>query len=275
VFVYLCPVYIHNHKDHLGKFDEKADDGYLLGYSKFPRPSDNDVPFIEPYECPEPVVLETKVSSDQNGQTDQNDHNDQNDQSIQNDEILNDDHSENSNHTNDEQIIDNLPNTKDTQIFEHSSSPRVEDTSVQDTIPILNPPLPSPSIVTPAPQNRWSQDKHIELVNIIVKTPMVPPNKLGHDLNGKAVNKTQYIGIPPYCCQENFQVPKRKSTSGACQLLGDKLVCWSAKKQQSIAMSSAEAEYVPESVPQFSTMAIIVEKTKKTVKIKGVFIPLA
>ncbi|GKC93843.1 retrovirus-related pol polyprotein from transposon TNT 1-94 [Tanacetum coccineum] len=26
-------VYIHNHKDHLGKFDEKADDGYLLRYS--------------------------------------------------------------------------------------------------------------------------------------------------------------------------------------------------------------------------------------------------
>ncbi|GJT27110.1 hypothetical protein Tco_0907385 [Tanacetum coccineum] len=126
--------YIHNHKDHLGKFDEKADDGYLLGYSlvskafrvfnirrqqtketyhitfdesldaiKFSKPSvdniniaeneryppneylhhyepsqryqtnSNDVSFIEPYECPEPVVLETKVSSDQNGQTDQND----------------------------------------------------------------------------------------------------------------------------------------------------------------------------------------------------------
>ncbi|GKC41897.1 retrovirus-related pol polyprotein from transposon TNT 1-94 [Tanacetum coccineum] len=31
---------------------------------------------------------------------------------------------------------------------------------------------------------------------------------------------------------------------GACQLLGGKLVCWSAKKQQSVAMSSAEAEYV-------------------------------
>ncbi|GJX17164.1 retrovirus-related pol polyprotein from transposon TNT 1-94 [Tanacetum coccineum] len=28
-----CPVYIHNHKDHLGKFDEKADDGFFLGYS--------------------------------------------------------------------------------------------------------------------------------------------------------------------------------------------------------------------------------------------------
>ncbi|GKC37452.1 putative reverse transcriptase domain-containing protein [Tanacetum coccineum] len=36
----------------------------------------------------------------------------------------------------------------------------------------------------------------------------------------------------------------RKSTSGGCQILGGKLVCWSAKKQSSVAMSSAEAEYV-------------------------------
>nr|GFA13981.1 retrovirus-related Pol polyprotein from transposon TNT 1-94 [Tanacetum cinerariifolium] len=36
----------------------------------------------------------------------------------------------------------------------------------------------------------------------------------------------------------------KKSTSGACQLLGGKLVCWSAKKQPSVAMSLAEAEYV-------------------------------
>ncbi|GJZ02674.1 retrovirus-related pol polyprotein from transposon TNT 1-94 [Tanacetum coccineum] len=206
---------------HLGKFDEKADDGYLLGYSlvskvfrvfntrrqqtkktyhitfnespdaiKFSKfavdniniakneryPPDeylhpyepsqryqtnsNDVSFIEPYECPELVVLETEVSFDQNGQTNQND------QYVQNDEILNDDHSEHSNHTNDEQIIDKLSNTKDIQISEHSSSPRVKDTSVQNTIPIPNPPLPIPLVVTPAPQDRWSQDNHIELVNI-------------------------------------------------------------------------------------------------------------
>ncbi|GJV50128.1 retrovirus-related pol polyprotein from transposon TNT 1-94 [Tanacetum coccineum] len=30
--VFRCPVFIHNHKDHLGKFDAKADDGYFLGY---------------------------------------------------------------------------------------------------------------------------------------------------------------------------------------------------------------------------------------------------
>ncbi|GJS55658.1 retrovirus-related pol polyprotein from transposon TNT 1-94 [Tanacetum coccineum] len=31
--VFGCPVHIHNHRDHLGKFDEKADDGFFLGYS--------------------------------------------------------------------------------------------------------------------------------------------------------------------------------------------------------------------------------------------------
>ncbi|GKF41624.1 hypothetical protein Tco_0124966, partial [Tanacetum coccineum] len=36
----------------------------------------------------------------------------------------------------------------------------------------------------------------------------------------------------------------RKSTSGGCQILGGKLVCWSTKKQSSMAMSSVEAEYV-------------------------------
>ncbi|GJU72137.1 retrovirus-related pol polyprotein from transposon TNT 1-94 [Tanacetum coccineum] len=31
--VFRCTVFIHNHKDHLGKFDAKADDGYFLRYS--------------------------------------------------------------------------------------------------------------------------------------------------------------------------------------------------------------------------------------------------
>ncbi|GKD16106.1 hypothetical protein Tco_1205264 [Tanacetum coccineum] len=135
---------------------------------------------------------------------------------------------------------------------------------------------------------------------------MVPPNNLGPDLNGKAVNETQYrcmIGSLMYltasrldiqfssCLYARYQANHkkshliainrifrylngtpslglwylkclgfdlkgyfnsdyagcnmdRKSTLGACQLLGGKLVCWSAKKQKSIAMSSAEAEYV-------------------------------
>ncbi|GJW39955.1 retrovirus-related pol polyprotein from transposon TNT 1-94 [Tanacetum coccineum] len=54
----------------------------------------------------------------------------------------------------------------------------------------------------------------------------------------------QSKGITSKCYEKNPQVPKRKSTSNACQILGGKLVCWSAKKQQSVAMSSAKAEYV-------------------------------
>nr|GEW10226.1 retrovirus-related Pol polyprotein from transposon TNT 1-94 [Tanacetum cinerariifolium] len=30
--VFRCPVFTHNHKDHLGKFNAKVDDGYFLGY---------------------------------------------------------------------------------------------------------------------------------------------------------------------------------------------------------------------------------------------------
>nr|GFA14117.1 integrase, catalytic region, zinc finger, CCHC-type, peptidase aspartic, catalytic [Tanacetum cinerariifolium] len=39
-------------------------------------------------------------------------------------------------------------------------------------------------------------------------------------------------------------IDSRKSTSGGIQFLGDKLVSWMSKKQNCIAMSSAEAEYV-------------------------------
>ncbi|PKA54370.1 Retrovirus-related Pol polyprotein from transposon TNT 1-94 [Apostasia shenzhenica] len=36
----------------------------------------------------------------------------------------------------------------------------------------------------------------------------------------------------------------RKSTSGTCQFFGNALVSWSSRKQNSIALSTAEAEYV-------------------------------
>ncbi|GJZ40891.1 hypothetical protein Tco_0587777 [Tanacetum coccineum] len=87
-------------------------DEYLHPYEPSQRyqPNNNNVIFIEPYEFPEPFVLETEVS------TDQNDHNDQNDKTAQTGEILKDDQSEHSNHTNDEQIIDNLSNTEDIHI---------------------------------------------------------------------------------------------------------------------------------------------------------------
>ncbi|GJR08432.1 retrovirus-related pol polyprotein from transposon TNT 1-94 [Tanacetum coccineum] len=108
-----------------------------------------------------------------------------------------------------------------------------------------------------------------EHIFVRVKTPMVPPNNFGPDLCSKDINETWYrgmigslmylttsrLGIKFSTCrcaryqanpkESHLIVVKRIfSTSGACQLLGGKLVCWSAKKQQSVAMSSAEADYV-------------------------------
>ena len=37
---------------------------------------------------------------------------------------------------------------------------------------------------------------------------------------------------------------ERKSTLGTCQLLGRSLISWSSKKQNSVALSTAEAKYI-------------------------------
>ncbi|GJR61430.1 retrovirus-related pol polyprotein from transposon TNT 1-94 [Tanacetum coccineum] len=82
-----------------------------------------------------------------------------------------------------------------------------------------------------------------------VDTPMVERTKLYEDLQGKTVDPTHYhdasIALTAYAdvdhagCQDT-----RRSTSGSAQLLGDRLVSWSSKKQKSTAFSSTEAEYI-------------------------------
>jgi hypothetical protein len=37
---------------------------------------------------------------------------------------------------------------------------------------------------------------------------------------------------------------ERRNTSGTCQLLGRSLISWSSKKQNSVALSTTEAEYI-------------------------------
>ncbi|GJV11381.1 retrovirus-related pol polyprotein from transposon TNT 1-94 [Tanacetum coccineum] len=148
--VFGCPVYIHNHKDYLGKFDEKANDGYFLRYLlvskafrvfntkrqqtkvtyhitfneitdaiKFTRSTYDYLifPNSERY-TPDDLEPNTNKSSDQ---TEQNDH------PVQNDKILNDDQSEHSIHDNDNNIIENLTTNEIGQNSE--SSPSAEDAS--------------------------------------------------------------------------------------------------------------------------------------------------
>nr|GEU38428.1 hypothetical protein [Tanacetum cinerariifolium] len=124
-------------------------------------------------------------------------------------------------------------------------------------------------------QEKYVNDllKKYDINGSSIKTPMVNPNNLRPNLNDKSINKTQFSGMIrslifmtasrpdiqflTYLCPKCFGFDlkryfnsdyvgcniDKKSTSGACQLLGGKLVCWSAKKQQFVAMSLAEAEY--------------------------------
>ncbi|GJZ46785.1 retrovirus-related pol polyprotein from transposon TNT 1-94 [Tanacetum coccineum] len=113
-----------------------------------------------------------------------------------------------------------------------------------------------------------------------VDTPMVEKSKLDEDPQGKAVDPTHYrgmVGTLMYLtasrpdltfvvcmCARGLWYPKdssialtayadadhagcqdtRRSTSGSMQLLGDRLVSWSSKRQKSVAISSTEAEYI-------------------------------
>ncbi|GJT29144.1 retrovirus-related pol polyprotein from transposon TNT 1-94 [Tanacetum coccineum] len=86
-----------------------------------------------------------------------------------------------------------------------------------------------------------------------VDTPMVEKSKLDADPQGKEVDPTRYrgmIGSLMYLTSTYADVDHigcqdtRRSTSGSMQLLGDRLVSWSSKKQKSTTISSTEAEYI-------------------------------
>ncbi|GKF05282.1 hypothetical protein Tco_0035950, partial [Tanacetum coccineum] len=105
----------------------------------------------------------------------------------------------------------------------------------------------------------------------LVDTPMVEKSKLDADPQRKEVDPTRYrrmIGSLMYLTARTINMglwyskdscialtafadvdhagcqDTRRSTSGSMQLLGDRLVSWSSKKQKSIAISSTKAEYI-------------------------------
>nr|GEV15439.1 hypothetical protein [Tanacetum cinerariifolium] len=179
--VFGCHVFVHNHKVHLGKFDAKADDGYFLGYSSVSRafrvynirrqqiketyhvtfdksmeairftntsideieidnssryppvitPNEPEIPHTEDTKGP-PDLINTKATHDQN---------------VQNDQMIT-------------QPTD-IPSRNNTEGPRPIIEPLVPDVT-QSHIP--NQASTSSYL---APQDRWSRDQHIELVNII------------------------------------------------------------------------------------------------------------
>ncbi|GJU89272.1 retrovirus-related pol polyprotein from transposon TNT 1-94 [Tanacetum coccineum] len=90
-------------------------------------------------------------------------------------------------------------------------------------------------------------------------TPNVEKSKLDEDTKGKSVDPTHYRGMVGTLMYLTYSRPDlvydvyadhagcqdtRRSTSGSMQLLGDRLVSWSSKRQKSAAISSTEAEYI-------------------------------
>nr|GEU60746.1 hypothetical protein [Tanacetum cinerariifolium] len=108
--------------------------------------------------------------------------------------------------------------------------------------------------------------KNNPILDVLLEMPYASPNNLGLDELGVFVNETQfrgmigslmyltasipYIQFSTYLCAMYQANPKDshlvavKRIFRGCQILGGKLVCWNAKKQSSVAMSSAEVEYV-------------------------------
>ncbi|GJS64588.1 hypothetical protein Tco_0679152 [Tanacetum coccineum] len=131
------------------------------------------------------------------------------------------------------------------------------DVAYMDNNPNVDFPIPEPS----SEESSTQDYRFIRVPAASIKkfgmetcepadTPMVKKSKLDEDPQGKAVDPTRYrgmIGTLMYLtsntehagCQDT-----RKSTSKSMQLLGDRLVSWSSKKQKSTAISTTEAEYI-------------------------------
>ncbi|GKA03502.1 retrovirus-related pol polyprotein from transposon TNT 1-94 [Tanacetum coccineum] len=101
-----------------------------------------------------------------------------------------------------------------------------------------------------------------------VDTPMVEKSKLDEDTQRKTIDPAHYRGMIGILMYLTASIPDltfagtlvsktayadtdhagctdtRRSTSGCMQLLGDRLVSWSSKRQKSPAISSTEAEYI-------------------------------
>jgi hypothetical protein len=83
------------------------------------------------------------------------------------------------------------------------------------------------------------KDYHLRAVKRIMSYLVLTPNLGLWYPKGSHFELLGYSDVDYAGCKVD-----RKSTSGTCQLLGWSLVSWSSKKQNSIALSTAEAEYV-------------------------------
>jgi len=78
----------------------------------------------------------------------------------------------------------------------------------------------------------------------VMNTPMHPTCTLSTEDNGSKVDQKLYRGMIDSFLYLTASRTERKSTSGNCQFLGENLISWASKRQETIVMSTAETEYI-------------------------------
>ncbi|GJU48656.1 retrovirus-related pol polyprotein from transposon TNT 1-94 [Tanacetum coccineum] len=183
-----CPMFIHNHKDHLGKFDVKADDGYFLGYSSVlkafkvynTRRQQIEETYHVTFDESMEAIRFTNTLVDKIGIDDSSryppDEFQEDDPSRQyqheiphtedtegTPDSINTEGTHEQNIQNDQMITQptNVPSGNNTEVLGSIIEPLVPDVTQSH---IINQASTSSHHV---PQDRWSRDQHIEHVNII------------------------------------------------------------------------------------------------------------
>ncbi|GJW30438.1 retrovirus-related pol polyprotein from transposon TNT 1-94 [Tanacetum coccineum] len=204
--VFGCLVHIHNHREHLRKFDAKADDGFFLSYSLVAKAfrgfSIRRQEIEESYHVTISEDDETISKSSITG--DQINFNEN--RSFPDDEFLVPRNKVSQCSGNDyyfpyvpayDPLSTNnfsIPDTDNHHILnEHDNSESLKDLGiVEDQVSTIIKPIsntePSPTIISPSakvfinppiPQDRWSRENHIELVNILGEPQAgIEPKKL-------------------------------------------------------------------------------------------------
>ncbi|GJY92487.1 putative reverse transcriptase, RNA-dependent DNA polymerase [Tanacetum coccineum] len=152
--VFGCPVYIFNHKDHLGKFDEKVDDGFFLGYSLVAKAF--RVFNIRRQKMEETVHVTFSVDDEAISQsnTKGNAINFNENRSFPDDEFL-------------EPRSEVSVTSKDPPEFTKADNhPALNEPDQTESADHFKPVKPQNNVII-EPINRWSREKHIELFNII------------------------------------------------------------------------------------------------------------
>ncbi|KAJ9541724.1 hypothetical protein OSB04_028230 [Centaurea solstitialis] len=275
--IFCCNCFIKNDIDALGKFDAKADDGFLVGYSTISkayrvfnkrRRTIEETIHVNKNEAPESLSTFLLSQGFTHGKIDSTLFVKKHKDHVFLAQIYGDD------------IIFGSTKAKLYKKFESLMKAQYKMSMMGELTYFLGLRVKQSEKGIFISQGKYVREmlqKYELTMCSDMKTPMAPPLKLDKDSNGKPVDVTLYRGligsllyltasrpIPKRDSQPWSLAPKglrvrsncfsdsdfagckidRKSTTSGCQLLGGKLVSWTSKKQNLVSTSTAEAKYV-------------------------------